>query len=135
MDGELRQIFSQSLRAAQWTPVETGATAAGVPDAEYCFPGGRQGWVEFKRTSGWAVKVRPLQVGWHDRRWRMGGLSFIAVRRLNKGADELYLVGSRYAALLQGAGLTSTPHIIHATGGPRRWDWALVERVLCGDLR
>jgi hypothetical protein len=130
-DGGLRQLWRTHLKTAQWTPIETGGTAGGVPDSEYCFPTGRQGWIENKRTLGWAVKFRPMQVGWLLRRARMGGTCFVAVRRLNGAEDELYLVAGRYADALQDGGLRAVTHLRWG-GGPARWNWEEVEWHLRG---
>ena len=82
-DGGLRSMFSQNLRRAQWTVVESGSLAPGTPDAEFCFPGNKQGWIEYKKASGNRVVIRDLQVSWIDRRARLGGHVFIAVRSKN----------------------------------------------------
>lgn len=132
MDGGLRKLFIRHLPDAQWTSIETGATAQGVPDAEYCFPQGLQGFVEHKRTLGWAVTVRPEQVGWLKRRARMGGRCFIAVRQLGTGRDDLWLIRGEHASLVAKEGLSSTSFPSVSMGhGPDRWDWDLVRRVLC----
>jgi len=135
-DGSLRTIFRDHIKRPQWTPIETGATAQGVPDMEYCFPGGVQGWVENKKTGGWAVTVRAEQVGWLLRRARMGGRCFIAIRRLNGKSDELYMVHGRDAEQLQDRGLKGANFILGTwSGGPAKWDWAAVERLLVYNQR
>jgi hypothetical protein len=45
--GALREVGKEVLRKGGNEIVETGATAGGVPDSEYCSPYGRQGWLEF----------------------------------------------------------------------------------------
>jgi len=103
---------------------------------EYCFAGGVQGWVENKRTLGWAVTIRPEQVGWLLRRARMGGRCFIAVRRMNGKSDELYMVHGRDAERLQDNGLKGANWILGVwSGGPARWDWGQVERLLVYNLK
>jgi hypothetical protein len=123
-DGGLPKMFRQHLSAAQWTPVETGATSQGVPDHEYCYPGGKQGWVEFKSSMAWAVIIRPEQVGWLLRRHRMGGRSFIAVRRQ---LSELWMIEGGEAARLKADGLKGV-HPLLVCHEP--WDWAQVEKIL-----
>jgi hypothetical protein len=41
--GDLRRIFREHLKEAQWSSIETGATAGGVPDSDYCFEGRQAG--------------------------------------------------------------------------------------------
>jgi len=122
MDGFLRQRFRQNLREAQWTSIETGATAAGVPDSEFIFPGGCQGWIEFKRAYGSRVRLRPEQVGWLLTRSRMGGRCFVAVR----SEEDLYLYFGGWADSLLEMGLKLSP-----TGRwSGRWDWREVRGIL-----
>lgn len=132
MDGELRTLFQKNLRTAQWTPVESGMTMQGIPDSEYCFPGGEQGWVEHKRTEGWSIaksKSWPFQVAWIMRRIRMGGRAFVAVRRKR---DELWLIdGSQVRQLADGGLRAVSPSCLRFwTGGPSEWDWNAVETAL-----
>lgn len=131
-DGGLRQLYRQHLKNAQWTAIETGATAGGVPDCEFCFPNGAQGWIENKQTKHWAVKMRPAQIGWLMRRWRMGGRCFIGVRRAD---DEFWLLKGEYAMLLSQSGLADTPNMYVWKGGPRNWDWQQIEMMLTGKLQ
>lgn len=138
-DDGLRPLFRQHLQRAQWTTVETGLVAQGVPDSEYCFPGGAQGWLECKATSGWAVRFRPEQIGWLDRRARLGGVAWIAVRRRcdagprRVAVDELYLIEARLVKYLSQSDLQrftwSWPHSMWG-GGPSQWDWGGVETLL-----
>lgn len=114
---------------AQWTPVETGATSQGVPDHEYCFPDGDQGWVEFKAAHAWAVIIRPEQVGWLLRRYRLGGRCFIAVRRT---LNELWIIHGRDAATLKSDGLKGIRPLLMC---PEPWDWRQVEKILRSDVR
>jgi hypothetical protein len=123
-DGGLPKLFRQNLTTAQWTPVETGATSQGVPDHEYCFPDGDQGWVEFKATAAWAVTIRPEQVGWLLRRHRMGGRCFVAIRRQ---LSELWIVDGADAGLLKSGGLKAVEPLLISH---EPWDWRQVERIL-----
>jgi hypothetical protein len=129
-DGELRLIFRRVFPTAQWTSVETGLTAGGVPDSEFCFPGGQQGWIEFKRTDAWAVRLRPAQVGWTERRVRLGGRVLIAVRRMCRGEDELHLLPGKAVCDLQDKGLRGAEHLGTWAGGPSRWNWKEVGAFL-----
>ena len=132
MDGNLRKIFSKAMPAAQWTPIETGTTAQGVPDSEYCFPGGKQGHIEHKRTLGWQVEIRPEQIGWIKRRVRLGGRVFVAVRQLGAKRDVLWLFHGKDVSELSKGGLRKVNPILEMPGGPDRWDWGLVQIVLEG---
>ena len=132
IDGGLRSLFRSHLQDAHWTAIESPLTVGGIPDSEVCFPGGSSCWIEFKRSNGWAVHVRPLQVSWHLRRHRLGGRSFIAVRRVTKRDDELYLFPGSAAAVLKTDGLrnhTSQPLGVW-DGGPAGWAWSEVRRIL-----
>lgn len=98
-----------------------------------------QGWIEFKRTRAWNVKMRPEQVAWIHRRYRLGGNVYVGVRRWceagprREAADELWLVPGRYVVELQTHGLDLD--WIEAwvwVGGEGSWDWSAVERCLRG---
>lgn len=129
-DGGLRPLFRLHLPVAHWSTIETGAVARGVPDAEYCFKGGVQGWVEFKACRrGWAVRMRPEQVAWLTRRARYGGRAWVAVRRL-AGCDDLYLYRAADAALVLANGCRCGVHVVHMQGGPGRWNWSTVEETI-----
>jgi hypothetical protein len=132
MDGGLRQLFRKHIKSAQWTSIESGQTERGIPDSEFCFPGGIQGWIEYKQTKGWMIpktKSWPFQVAWIDRRARLGGRVFIAVRRI----DELWLYHGRDAKYLKIMGLKTLRPLLREEGGPERWDWGAVERILKKD--
>lgn len=142
-DGGLRGLFRTHLKPhADMQAVETGLIAAGVPDLNYC-ASGREGWIEMKQTDGWAVTLRPEQVGWLCRRARAGGRVFVAVRRWHDGGprrgpavDDLWLLRGKYAPDLKTGGLTwAREHCPSAvigvwSGGPARWDWLAVLRAL-----
>ena len=139
-DGNLRQLFREHLPEAHWVPVETWSTGQGVPDSEYCFPGGASGWIENKKTSGWRVFIEPHQVAWLERRARAGGRCFVAIRRKTetgprrgKASDELILIRGRDARLLVDGDIKSIyDKVLHCYGGPSRWDWEDVRRALKG---
>ena len=108
-DDGLRALVSRHLatwhgEVVHWTPLETAATVSGVPDLNGCWRG-HEVWVECKATAHWAVSVSEFQVGWHRRRARAGGSTFVLVRRrlgsatARRGAfDELWLVPGTGAA-------------------------------------
>jgi hypothetical protein len=137
-DGDLRSIFRQHLPQAQWTSIETGAVSGGVPDSEYCFDGGAQGWIEFKKIdSGWFVKPTKswvAQVAWISRRVRLGGRVYVAVRRQIARIDDLYLVCGADVARLRDDGLQGALWAAQFIGGPAHWDWSCVERMLKNEL-
>lgn len=122
-DGGLRRELRARLPGWQFTHVESPTTAPGCPDTEFCAPGGAQGWVECKRTAAFTLTFRPLQVGWIERRTRLGGRVFVAVRRLTlKGADELWIYPGEKVRALVDRGLRVLPLGCWA-GGPAAWDW------------
>lgn len=129
-DGGLRVIFSSNIREFHWTHIETPGTAGGVPDSEFCPPNGRAGWMESKRTDGWVIKFRPLQVGWLMRRSRMNGKCFIAVLRK---ADELWLWSGAAAIDLAENGMDGADRSMlfgRWSGGPTRWPWGHIATIL-----
>jgi hypothetical protein len=123
----------------QWSAVESGGSSPGIPDSEYCSPEGEQGWIEFKATHAWAVKFRPLQVSWIDRRSRLGGRVLVGVRRIvparrrAAAVDELWLVEGGLVRTLATEGLRGLNDVLGRWGGgPGGWDWGAVRRVLRG---
>lgn len=139
-DGGLRTLEREHIKKCQWTSIETGASAGGVPDMEFCFPGGIQGWIENKKSAGWAIKFQPAQIGWISRRVRMGGRVFVAVRQVHAGGlrslkrDDLWLCHGRAIEHLHDHGLSGLDErdFYHTTGGPARWDWDEVVRRIKG---
>jgi hypothetical protein len=129
-DGGLRSVFKERLSGAtgwQFTPIETGAIVSGVPDAEYCAPGGISGWIEFKyilSPKGMVVGLRPAQVSWIDRRSRVGGRAFIAIQR----KDELYLYSGIGVKELKRHGLESQLGLLYH--GKGKWDWETIRTLL-----
>ena len=131
MDGNLRQLLRYYLPDGDWVSIETGGTAGGVPDSNYCFPGGLEGWVEGKMSRGWKVPLRPAQIGWMARRSRRGGRCSILVRRINGGMDMCYLVPGARAEELSHCDLSLKGFSCPVwTGGPPRWDWEEIRRLL-----
>lgn len=143
-DGGLRRMFRDRLPAAQWSSVESPLTGGGLPDSEYCFAGGRCGWLELKKATRWKVTLRPAQAGWLLRRTRLGGRAWVAVRRQGRtergGAyDDLWLVhGSLSRVLTRGtlrdlrSDYADDVGRLWASweGGPSYWDWSAVEKLL-----
>lgn len=140
IDGGLRQKLSAGLPKFQWQSIET-ATGNGVPDAEFCSPGGVSGWVECKKiTSGsnfLDYPPSPEQIAWLERRSRLGGRCFVAVRRhhgggprLGRPVDLLYLFRGDQARLLLVGGITSARALGCWEGGPARWNWLEVGKAL-----
>ena len=127
MDGHLRQLFRTHLRAGwDWQSVENWGVGSGVPDANFCGPGGVEGWVEFKVAIGWQVRVAPTQVAWIGRRVRAGGRVFVAVRR----DQSLWLFHGDRAMDLAMGDIRSVPNLGHWHDGPARWDWSEVGALL-----
>lgn len=150
-DGGLRSLFRKNIKA-HWQSLETYRVEPGTPDSNYCLHGGFEGFIENKKTHGWAVKFQPGQIGWAMTRSRYGGLVVVAVRRLAKGgprsvaADELWLIRGAAAGRLARDGLRGllSPELACSppsgadvlgrwNGGDRRWDWDAVAAVLRGE--
>ena len=127
-DGGLRDVLRLHLPHFDFQPIEMFLLAAGVPDLNFCC--GKEGWIELKMTRANAVTVRPAQVGWIERRLRHGGRVFVAVRRLRKNADELWLYHGRDARHIGAGGLTASTPLGRWDGGPVRWDWLGIESLL-----
>lgn len=137
-DGGLRPLFQTNIPHFHWQSVETGGTGKGVPDSNFCHQG-LEAWIEFKWTAEWAVTLAPEQIGWHMRRHRAGGRTFVAIRRrVSAGArrvedDSLYLYAGRHAIVLREHGLRGDVHPLGVwSGGPARWDWSAVAAALLG---
>lgn len=138
IDGGLRSIFRLKLPRFHWQAIESGLTGGGIPDSNYCYIG-KEGWIEHKlstTTPRLSYPLSPDQIGWHERRYRAGGRTFIAIRfrhpggpRKGKAVDALFLYpGSkvRSVALL---GLSVAP-LARFEGGPSRWPWAKIAEIL-----
>jgi hypothetical protein len=138
IDGGLRKLFREHFPEAQWTSIET-STEQGVPDAEACFPGGLQCWIEFKRTGANAVLISPEQVAWAERRMRLGGRVFLAVRQQafasvrRQPVDALYLYRGNQTRAVMLNGL-KTPVLSHWEGGPAKWSWVKIKGLLTGKI-
>ena len=141
-DGGLRILLREYLPDGDWVSVETGATAAGVPDSNFCFSPGLEGWVEGKRATGWQVAFQPGQIGWHARRSRRGGRTFVAVRQMLRASDALFVVRGSDLEEWSRLGhpnrkgqivcpLKSWDKCFVTAGGPARWDWARVRSIFC----
>lgn len=138
IDGGLRKEFHTHLRQFHWQAIESGLTGGGIPDSNYCVDG-KEGWVEYKLTNTYprlSRKLEPDQIGWHLRRARAGGRTFIAVRyrhdggpRLGHSVDILYLYLGSAAHSLAVSGLAIAP-IGRWEGGPSRWNWEKIGRFL-----
>lgn len=138
IDGGLRGIFRSHLPELHWNSIETGLTGSGIPDSEYCGRG-VAGWIEYKVTDNFKVKVTPktkFQIAWHERRAREGGRSFIAVRRHHSGGprrgapvDELYVYHGRDVRRVFEEGLRFLP-VLFLSGGPARWSWDAIRKLI-----
>lgn len=129
-DGGLRAIFHDRLkRYGDWTPIESGLTAMGVPDSNFCIAGA-EGWIEFKRCLHWKVSMRPEQIGWAERRMRHGGRVFLAVWRAEQ---ELWLLTGWAARVAKVSGLREVPKrtlIGVWEGPPADWPWKTIAKCL-----
>lgn len=125
-DGELRAIFRKHLKGFDLLAVETGGTASGVPDLNGC-KAGVEFWCEMKACDHWRCHIRPMQVGWIERRLRYGGRVFVAVRRAR---EHLWLYHGSVIRRLIDERLDAVPCLGSWDGGAARWDWAAIERHL-----
>ncbi len=130
-DGDLRAIFRRKLPQFDWQPIESPLTSRGIPDTNAC-GNGIEFWIENKKTDGWAVGLRPEQVGWIKRRVRHGGKVWIAVRRKD---NELWMVRGKWATELKAGGLRKLQmlplnDLWSFSGGPAQWDWPIVAELL-----
>ena len=134
-DGRLRQILREFLPEMDWTSVETGGTAGGVPDCNFCFAGS-EGWIECKLvTRGWKVSVRPSQVGWISRRCRHGGRVFLLTRRTVGDRDDLHVLDGRLILDFSNANFSLQKFIMPTyRGGPREWPWQHLRKMLTAPL-
>jgi hypothetical protein len=131
-DGGLRGLFRQYLPEFHWTTIETGSVEGGVPDMNGCF-NGIELWCEMKLATGYAVEIRPQQVGWMLRRVRCGGRVFIAVRQRRKREDNLFLFSGAQVEELKAHGVrASSLGLWHV--GPARWAWPEVKTALLTPL-
>lgn len=136
IDGGLRGEFRRKLRDGwHWQSIEN-LVGLGVPDSNYC-TAGIEGWVEFKKTDGWACTLRPEQVGWIKTRIIRGGRVYIATRRKHEGGprkggpvDELWIHDGVHAADIKRDGLRSVNPVYHGQGGSANWDWDEIAMVL-----
>lgn len=128
-DGNLRILFRKNLKGVFFTSIESRFTQFGIPDLHGIVDGDAF-WIENKKTTGWAVVLRPGQVAWLTRYTTQGGLAYVAVRR---AGDELWLVRGSYAKALQASGLAGLPRGAVAgqwPGGPSGWPWRAVLAAL-----
>lgn len=135
IDGGLRKIFRAHLPMFHWVSVETGLIEQGVPDSNACCSG-VEFWIEYKLSTTNAVHLRPEQIGWHERRFRAGGHTFVAIRFRHSGGprkgvarDCLYIYRGAAVRSLALSGLSVTP-LVRFDGGPARWDWTRLRELL-----
>jgi hypothetical protein len=126
VDAGLRQLFRTHLPTVDFSSIETGTTSRGIPDINYCCRG-VEGWIEAKAASHWRIKFQTGQVGWIERRLDHGGRVFIATRRAR---DELWMHSGVMARRLVDERLDEVPSYSHWGGGPARWDWATILKIL-----
>jgi hypothetical protein len=141
-DDGLRKIVQHHMPKATgwlWTPIETGATHAGVPDSFWAHEETKtHGWVEHKATGGWAVTVRPHQVAWMELYARAGVHCVFMIRAHGAGSaegqgDALWVVAGSAARQLAEGGLENLPRPLvlgYWPGPPAEWDWRIVKRIL-----
>jgi hypothetical protein len=122
-DGGTGPLLVKNLPRIHWQSVETWSTGRGVPDYNFCCDG-VEGWLELKKSSGWAVDMEPEQIAWAERRLRHGGRLFILVRRKE---DELWLFHGSAARELKLRGLKELSPMARWS---RPWPWEELGRLL-----
>ncbi len=130
IDGGLRKLFKDNLKAVHFQSIESGGTGLGVPDTNGCHQG-IEFWVEFKQTAGWTVSTfRPEQVAWIEQRTRHRGRVHVGVRQRGAGRDALWLLGPGSARMLiDGCRLDRLPDSLvrgHWPSSPWPWPEVLV---------
>jgi hypothetical protein len=135
------QVHLPKSKGWLWTPIETGATHAGVPDSFWAHePSQTSGWIEHKATGGWAVAVRPHQIAWMERHVRAGVHCVVLIRAgglgsSNREGDALWAVAGHSIRLLNEMGLQKLPEdavLGRWNGYPDQWDWYRLEQILTG---
>src|SRR4051794_12801247 len=138
MDGNINKLLKEHIPAAMWTRIECGSIAPGTPDLHGILSGVSI-WIETKQTLSWKIhNFAPAQIAFIEKYTRQNGRVFIAVRQLTtsetKPRDTLWLLSWRAARfLIQGGSLANLPPedvLVMSPGGPRKWDWQEIERVL-----
>lgn len=138
IDGDLwKEVRKGIPHPVHWTRIETGDVSEGVPDVNGCL-NGVECWVELKATDAWAVSIRPMQIGWTERRIRSGGRVYMLTRRRHSGGprkgpaiDELWIHHGRDMRHVLDLGLQrGPPPALQFGGGPACWDWDAVRRLL-----
>jgi len=125
-DGELRKIYRKYLKGGDLLPIETGGSISGVPDTNWCKKG-TEVWIENKAADHWRVTIRPMQIGWCERRLHHGGRVFCAVRRAQ---NELWLFHASKMRDLEDSRIDLVPNLGYWNGGAAKWDWAAIEQIL-----
>jgi len=126
-DGELRKIFRKHLTGFDLLAVETGGTTSGVPDLNYAASPNIEGWIEMKKAEHWRCTIRPMQIGWCERRLRHNMRVFCAVRR---AGTELWLFHASQMRYLASERIDTLPKLGHWTGGAAGWDWSAIKNIL-----
>jgi Holliday junction resolvase len=98
---------------------------SGVPDMHGTWKG-RSFWIENKRARGLEISLRPSQIGWLLRNARCGGKAFVAVRK----GGTLWLLNGSDAQALARDGLQGCEMAGCWEGGPSRWPWPRILRIL-----
>lgn len=139
-DGGLRKEIQRHLPKPEWhwTPIESGGTHGGIPDSHYVNTKERAaGWVESKKTDGWAVEVRPHQSQWIKIHTAAGVRCFFAIRAMGRGSsggrgDSLWIVRGDAVDELQEHGLRLDPMHVLAVwqGPPASWNWDALAALL-----
>jgi len=134
-DGGLRPLFAERIKTAHWQSIETWSTGQGVPDTNVCL-NGLETWIEFKSTATNAVRISTEQIGWIERRIRVGGRVLVIVRwqclagLRRQARDELLIFAGFNVRALAVGGISAAVPLDRWEGGPRAWDWDAIVELL-----
>lgn len=146
-DAGLSDCFKKHLPIFHWQKIESWSTGQGVPDLNGCGwsdpedEWGAEFWIECKKATGIKLdhNLSAEQIGWLERRHRAGGRVFIGVRRVRPAGprvgaalDSLLLYPGEAARAVARDGISAPGALGLWEGGPARWDWPEIARILTG---
>jgi hypothetical protein len=104
---------------AHWQRIESGLTAAGVPDVNGCYLG-HEVWLELKIVRGRRVHLTPNQTNWLVKRSTYGGHCFVVAQDIE---GKILLWAGRFAREVMEDG-------IRALGRIDIEDWDHLKKVI-----
>lgn len=125
VDGGLYHIIKKNCpKGIHWQRIETGMTAAGVPDLNGCY-NGQEVWIELKCVSA-GQKIRSLtayQIGWMMKRsGKAGGNCWLCILNLKEKNDpKIVLYSASQLVFVQDMGLRCLPKLRFSIFDPEGW--------------